>query len=98
VRPEASWDSYPADVAMAERAECCVTGCGAAGELVRVQTGSVLLPFGDNSTSTTVWCQQHAQENGYVPPAPDDEPRQPRLNAFQRWIVRELGGSAPRSD
>jgi hypothetical protein len=99
VPSEASWYSYPADVPAAERIGCSFPGCGAPGEVVHVQTGSILLPFGNRSTRTTVWCSEHARANGYAPPAREAaEPSRAHLNAFQRWVVRELGGSAPTRD
>ena len=95
---EDSWHLYPPDVLAADREHCFAPGCSLPGEVVRVHTGSALLPFGNQATETTVWCFEHARTNGYEPTARNAKSSRARLNAFQRWVVRQLGGGEPNPD
>lgn len=98
VPSEDSWHLYPAGVPAADREHCCTPGCDLPGDVVLVHTGSTLLPFGNQATATTVWCFDHARAKGYQPPVAGAMPSRPRLNAFQRWIVRQLGGAEASPD
>jgi hypothetical protein len=87
-----SWLPYPPDVPAGERMPCAAPECGRPGEIVEVRSPTTLrVVIGTQETTTTVWCFEDARAQGYED-APTD-PAPAHLNAFQRWVVRTLGGN-----
>ncbi|HEX3898955.1 MAG TPA: hypothetical protein VHW74_07265 [Mycobacteriales bacterium] len=86
-----SWQPYPSDVPPDERTQCAAEGCERPGEIVEVRSPSTVRVVSlTQETTTTVWCIDDARRQGYED-APAPLPT--RLNGFQRWVVRTLGGT-----
>jgi hypothetical protein len=90
-----SWQPYPPGVPPGDRTLCAAVGCGRPGEIVEVRSPNTARVVSlTQETTTTAWCIDHASQRGYdVAPAPLPT----RLNGFQRWVVRTLGGSSSSS-
>ena len=91
---EVTWQPYPPSAPEEERQPCSYAGCESSAVLVQVQSrgAAATLAFGSLHTTTTPWCLEHAQMQGYEQPLPQAESGR-HLNGLQRLIVRLLSTS-----